>query len=247
VTVNATATYEFTIAKIVRNAHIIASLMNPSEPTAGPQWDAQLVFGAQCLEAIMKDIEAEGKLVRARKFLNVTMVASQIEYTLGSDIMDVFEDGAFITEGDDVDAPNGTTPVKQIDMEMWQRISSQGATGRPVFYFCYRAADPLTIRVWPAPAVGEEGTIRLQVYRFLGQNSDTTKTPDLERYWANFLIHAVAAQLAEAANQPSDKVMRLEAKAAQYLQKAKSYSHQRTQGQVFMAHRGPQFGGRRHY
>lgn len=242
---NPTATYEFTIAKIVRNAHIIASLMNPSEAAAGPTWDAQLVFGAQCLEAIMKDIEAEGKLVRARKFLNVTMVSGQGEYALGSDIMDVFEDGAFITEGDDVSAPTGTTPVKPIDMEMWQRISSQGATGRPVFYMCYRAADPITIRVWPVPGDADEGTIRLQAYRFLGQNSDTTKTPDLERYWANYLIHAVAAQLAEAANQPSDKVMRLEAKAQAYLQKAKSYSHQRTPGQIFIAHRGPQFGVRR--
>lgn len=239
---NTSSTYQFTISQIIRNAHIMASLMNPSEPAAGTQWDANVVFGAQCLEAIMKEIEAEGKLVRARKFMNVQMVSGQGEYSLGSDIMDVLEDGAFITEGDDVNAPNGTTPVKPIDMEMWQRISSQGATGRPVFYMCYRAADPITIRVWPVPGDADEGVIRLQAYRFLGQNNDVTKNPDLERYWANYLIHALAAQLAEAANQPSDKVMRLEAKAANYLQKAKSYSHQRIQGQVFIAHRGPRFG-----
>ena len=236
---NTTATYEFTINQIVLNAYRMASLMAVEEPASGTNWEQRVQFGYQCLEMTVKRIEAQGKLVRARKFMFVPMVAGQLEYPLGSDIMDVFEDGAFIQPGDDVDAPVGTVPVKPMDMEMWQRISSNGAEGQPILYLTYRAADPLTIRVWPVPTAANLGTIRFQAYRFLGQNNDGTKNPDLERYWANYLVFAVAAQLAEAANQPSDKVMRLEAKAGALLVEAKSYSHQRTPGQVAVTHRAP--------
>lgn len=242
---NPASTYEFTIFNIVLQAYRMASQMSIEEPAAGVQWDKRVVFGQLCLEAIMKDLEAEGKLVRARKFLNIAMVAGQSEYSLGSGIMDVYEDGAFIQPGDDVNNPTGTVPVKPMDMEMWQRISSQGAQGQPVLYMAYRAADPITVRVWPVPGTANLGTIRFQVYRFLGQNNDATRNPDLERYWANYLIHAVAAQIAEAANQPGEKVTRLEAKASAYLSKAKAYSHQRTPGQVVVTHRGISHIGRR--
>lgn len=238
---NTTATYEFTINQIVLNAHRVASLMAVEEPASGVNWAQRVQFGYQCLEMIMKRIEAQGKLVRARKFLFVTMVAGQLEYSLGSDIMDVFEDGAFIQPGDDINAPTGTVPVKQMDMEMWQRISSNGAQGQPTLYLVYRAADPITIRVWPVPTASDLGTIRFQAYRFLGQNNDGTKNPDLERYWANYLVYALAAILAEAANQPAEKVMRLEAKSSELLIEAKSYSHQRTPGQVVVTHRAPQW------
>ena len=144
---NTTATYEFTINQIVLNAYRMASLMAVEEPASGANWEQRVQFGYQCLEMTVKRIEAQGKLVRARKFMFVPMVAGQLEYPLGSDIMDVFEDGAFIQPGDDVDAPVGTVPVKPMDMEMWQRISSNGAEGQPILYLTYRAADPLTIRV----------------------------------------------------------------------------------------------------
>lgn len=237
--VNASATYEFTINQIVRDAYIMASQMAIEEPASGIQWEQRVKFGYGVLERIMKRLEAQGKLVRARKFLFVPMVAGQLEYSLGSDIMDVFEDGAFIQPGDDINAPIGTTPVKPMDMEMWQRISSNGAEGQPILYLTYRAADPITIRVWPVPTAQNLGTIRFQAYRFLGQNNDGTKNPDLERYWAAYLVHAVAAEIAEAANQPAEKVGRLEAKSAMLLTEAKSYSHQRTPGQAVVTHRAP--------
>jgi hypothetical protein len=246
VSANTLSTYEFTINQIVLSAYRIASQMAIEEPASGVQWDQRVQFGYQCLEMVMKRIEAQGKLVRARKFLFIPMVADQLEYSVGSDIMDVFGDGAFIQPGDDVDAPVGTVPVKQMDMEMWQRISSTGATGQiPTMYMTYRAADPITVRVWPVPTTGTQGTIRFQAYRFLGQNNDGTKNPDLERYWANYLVYAVGALIAEAANSPPEKVLRLEGKAAELLIEAKSYSHQRTPGQAVVTHRGPYAGGRR--
>jgi hypothetical protein len=160
--------------------------------------------------------------------------------------MDVFEDAAFIPLGQDPDSAVGVTPVKQIDMEQWQRLGDYSAQNRPQLYFLYRAADPLTVRVWPKPSAAEAGILRLQVYRFLGQNNDGTKALDAERYWASYFVTALAADIAEAENQPSDKVMRLKAEAAQLLVEAKSYSHQRTPGQVVNVHRGPFYHGARY-
>lgn len=235
---NPSATYEFTIGQLVLNAYRFASLMGAEEPAEGVQWQKRLIFGQQCLEMVTKGVEAEGKVVRARKFVYVTLVAGQYEYSLDPSLMDVYGDGAFIPVGEPLVGANGETPVKPVDMETFQRISAFGATGRPVWFFPYRATEPITVRLWPTPDSSNAGTIRFQMYRFLGQSDDATKSADLERYWASYLVYATAAMLAEAANLPADKVMRLEAKAAELLVRAKSYSHQRFPGTVVMTHRG---------
>lgn len=242
---NTDATFEFSLDQLVLNAHRVASLMNPAEQASGPTWEANRKFGLQCVEMVVKRIEAQGKLVRARKFLFLTLVAGVYEYSLDNTIMDLLEDGAFIPVGQDINAANGETPVKPIDMEQWNRLGTHANQGRPCFYFTYRATEPLTVRVWPTPSTSEAGTIRFQAYRFLGESTDGQYAVDLERYWANYVTYAVAALLAEAANQPADKVTRLEMKAAELLTEAKSYSHQRTPGQVVVSHRGPVYFGRR--
>lgn len=243
--VNASSTFEFTINDIVRYAYIRASLMAFDEPAAGVQWDAKVQVGYAFLEMIMKELEAEGKLARARRLITIALVAGQNSYTLDSSVMDIIEDGAFIPPGDQPDTVDGSTPVKPMDLESWNRLTSKSSQGRPNLYFCYRAQAPLIIKVWPTPSTSDAGLIQFQSITFLAQNNDGTKNADLERYWANFLTHQLAADLAEASNLPSDKVMRLEAKSADKLTRAKSYSRQGTPAQVVVTHRSGYGGYRR--
>lgn len=243
--VNSSSTFEFSINQLVRIAYIMASQMAPEEPAAGVQWDARVQFGYSCLELIMKGLEAEGKLSRTRRFVQVQLAEGVNSYALDDDVMDVIEDAAFIPPGQTPDTADGQTPVKPMDLESWNRLTSKASSGRPNLYFCYRAAAPLVIKVWPVPSAEDEGLLQLQAVKFLAQNNDGTKVPDLERYWNNYLVHRVAAMIAEAANEPTDKVMRLEAKAEQQLLTAKKYSRQSTPATVVVTHRSGYGGYRR--
>ncbi len=233
--VDTNATADFTIDSVVRNSYVLATLMDVQEPMSGVRWTARAAFGRTMLEMLVKRLEAKGKLVRAREFYNVTLVAGQSEYPLPSSLMDVYEDGAFIPPGQTIDAANGEVPVKQIDMEMWQRLSAHAAQNRPTLYFCYRAADPLTIRVWPTPDATNAGTIRFQVYRFLGNCTDGSKNVDLELYWRMALTFMLAGILAQSAG--LDNGANLSQQGEAYMIEALGYSHQRTPGQAVVAYR----------
>ena len=233
--IDTNSTADFTIDSVVRNSYILATLMNVQEAASGKQWEARAAFGRTMLEMLVKRLEAKGKLVRAREFYNVQLVAGQLEYPLPSSLMDVYEDGAFIPVGQDVNAANGEVPVKQIDMEMWQRLSAHAAQNRPTLYLCYRAADPLTIRVWPTPDTTNAGTIRFQVYRFLGNCTDGSKNVDLELYWRLALTYMLAGILAESSG--LDKGATLSQQGEAYMVEALGYSHQRTPGQAVVAYR----------
>lgn len=241
-TVSSSATAEFTVNSIVRNAYVLASLMDVQEPMSGVQWTARASFGRDMLEMLVKRLEAKGKLVRAREYYNLTLVAGQSEYSLPSSLMDVSEDGAFIPVGQPVDAAVGETPVKPIDMEQWQRLGTHAATSQPYFYLAYRAADPITIRVWPTPTAATAGTIRLQAYRFLRNSTDGAATVDLERYWQLSLVYMLAGILAESAG--LSKAGTLTQLGEQYMTEALGYSRQRTPGQAVMAVQGPYPQGR---
>lgn len=241
--VDTNATADFTIDSVVRTAHVLATLMDVQEPMSGVRWMARASFGRTMLEMLVKRLEAKGKLVRAREFYNVQLVANQVEYSLPSSLMDVYEDGAFIPIGQPVDAAVGETPVKQIDMEQFQRLSAHGATGRPYQYLAYRAADPITLRVWPTPDAANAGIIRFQAYRFLGNCIDGTKNIDLERYWRLALTYLLAGVLAQSSG--LDSAQGLTGQGEAYMQEALGYSHQRTPGQAVIATRPIYFAGRR--
>jgi hypothetical protein len=243
VTADSSSTFEFTIDSVVRNAYVLATLMDIQEPMTGTRWTARASFGRSMLEMLVKRIEAKGKLVRAREFYQIQMVDGQSEYTLPSSLMDVYGDGAFIPVGQPTTGGAiGEVPVKEIDLEQWQRLSSQGSTGRPTLYMCYRAADPLTIRVWPIPTAADTGTIRFQVYRFLGTSTDGSKNVDLERYWTLALTHLLAGLLASASG--LDKGATLTQQGEMYMTEALGYSHQRTPGMAVVAYRPLYYAGK---
>jgi hypothetical protein len=236
VTVNASATAELSIDQIVRQAYILASMMAIEEPTSGVQWAQRSSYARMMLEAITKGLEAEGRLVRAKRFYNLTLVAGQSSYTLPPEIMDVYGDAAFIEPGQPLNSASFETLVRQIDQETWQRLGVRDATGLPTLYFLNRGQAPLEVRLWLTPDAGYAGTIRFQTYYFLANSNDGNATPDLERHWTRYLAYALAQDLAEGAGLARDKVMGLGQMADMLLQKAKGYSRQRTNNIALIMH-----------
>lgn len=235
-TVNASATAELSIDQIVRQAYILASVMAIEEPTSGVQWASRSSYARQLLEAITKGLEAEGRLVRAKRFYDLSLVTGQAYYTLPPEIMDVYGDGAFIEPGQPLEGASFETVVRQVDQETWQRLGVRDSEGRPTLYFVNRGQAPLEIRLWLTPDAADAGTIRFQAYYFLANSSDGNSTPDLERHWTRYLSYALAQDLAEGAGLARDKVTGLGQMADMLLQKAKGYSRQRTNNQVLIVH-----------
>lgn len=236
-TVAATKDYEFTIDKIVRNAYRLASLMGPEQAASGVQWEAQAQYGREMLEMLVKQVQAEGKLIRAWGFYELTVSSGTSDYTLPTSVLDVFEEMAYLDPGGDSE-----TPIRQIDLQAWQRLGTRTSVGRPSLYYAHRKGSAVEVRFYPTP--DETATVRMQAYElFADVTPDGTKTVELERHWALYLTYALAMVLAESANLGA-KVARLAPIAASLLQKAKAYSHQRTPNQMILVHSGGVYGGR---
>src|SRR5512139_865086 len=231
-TIDADSTYEFTVGRIVLRAHQLASLMGPEQAASGIQWEARARMARECLETIIKALQTEGKLVRMWTFYELSVTDGEDAYVLPASILDVFEDAAYIDPSD----ATSETPIKQMDLQQWQRLGTRAAEGRPVMYYAHRADGPVEVRFWPTP--DEDATVRLQVYELAANVTDATKTIQLERHWGLYLLYALAAMLAESANLNRSKINGLLAIAAMELRRAKGYSHQRTPNQAMVTHWG---------
>lgn len=237
-TIASSSTAELSINQIVVQACRLASLMPLEQSGTGIQWERRATAARQFLEMIIKGLEVEGRLLRARRFYRFALTPGTSDYTMPGEILDVFSKAAYIPASEpDPDHPTTELVVQQIAMEEWQSLGSRGITATPNMYMVERATEAITLRIWPTP--NEAGSLRVQAYYLFANATDGAATPDLERYWAQYLTEALAAKLAEATSQSGDKIQRLKADAAISLLKAKGYSRERTGFRVAVRHQGP--------
>ena len=242
-TVATSATAELSLKRIAVHAYRLAGLMAIEQEPTGLQWEQRATHGLETLETIIKGLEAEGRLVRARRFYELTLVADQSDYDLPEDIMDVYGDAMFIMAGETTQTATYETVVRQMDQDTWQRLGTRASTGRPTQYFAYRGSGSVQVRLWLKPDSDNLGTIRFQAYYLLANATSGAATPDLERHWAEYLITALASRLAMAAGK-LDVYGALKGESNSILERAKRYSRQRTNNQVMVAHRGGYRRGR---
>lgn len=236
-TIATSSTAELPISKIVRHAYVMAGLWGIEQDTSGDQWSRRASYGMELLDMVTKGLEAEGRLVRARRFYNLTLVADQADYVLPAEILDVYGDAMFIQPGDDPNNASYETVIRQIDQDTWNRLGTRQSESRPTVYFAMRNTGQVTLRFWQKPDAANAGYVRVQAYYLLANATDGNATMDLERHWTQYLVTALAASLAEGAGFPVDKVGRLMGEAKSLLQRAKAYSRQRTNNQAMVMHR----------
>lgn len=236
-TVASSATAELSIDRIVLHAFQKASLMPLEQAPSGVQWLKRAARARELLETIIKHLETKGLLARARRFYTLSpLISGQADYALPADILDVHGDAAYIAAGQSLTAPSSEQQVQQIAMEEWQALGGRDSTGVPSMYYADRSGAQILIRLWQTPS--EAGAIRFQAYYLLANSTDGAKTPDLERHWASYLIHALAAELAEAAGN-GEKAVRLQGRAQALMLEATGQSRARTNTTFVLRHPGP--------
>lgn len=228
-TIASTSGTQKTINELVRLAYVLAGLLEESQALADVGGGG---LGRSFLDVMLKELQAKGITARASSFYNVTLTAGTTDYEMPSSVLDVYGDAMYIPAGEDVDAASGETTVQSMSQDQWHAQSAKDATGRPTRLFVMRQATPPTVRFWPIP--DEAGTVRVQTHRNLADATSGSATLDLEVYWEGYVIHQLAATLAEAKTMPPDKVGRLTGAALAKLREARAMSASRlgTQGVI---------------
>jgi hypothetical protein len=190
-TVNSSSTLEFDIGQIITGAYRSAGLLSIHQSAS----TAQLSHGAQELELILDDLQADGVMFRTQDWYDLTLTAGTGIYSLPANYLDVIGTGQYIgADETDTDRPSVETQVTVMNQAEWQALTPKDATSQRVTrMYVHRASSTLEVMVWPMPT--EAGTIRLRIQRMLADSDDTTKTVDLDRPWGQFLKLELAHSL----------------------------------------------------
>lgn len=222
------------VQKTILRSYQLAGLMGVEQGIGGPTWPNKFSFGRDMLQTIIDQLGSEGVFARAISLELVTMIPGTYIYTLPSTVFDLVEDGSYIDPTQDIAAATGETPVKQMDREAWQRMSTKAAESRPMMFWTKRDTFPVQAYVWPTPS--EAGTIRFQCHRLLADVSPGTVTVDLERFWTSYLVWELAFHLASASSQDAGTCSMLASKAADAKSRAKLASNQSPPNRFYMTH-----------
>jgi hypothetical protein len=230
----------FTVQGIISLAWQKARMNNfAQEPTTLQQTKAR-----EWLNVKLDSLQTVARIARSVTFLSTTTVAAQASYTLSSDIFDVINDGAYSDAGSSTD-----TPMRFMGRDEYLHISNKTAAGRSTRYYPERGST-IVVYPWPVPSIAGD-TIKLQQVRWLQEVLTSSNTMDLERYFSEYLIYALAYEIGTS-NGIDNEYMRdvlMQAQGADgrsgLLGKVMGYSRQRGPVQLHMSHRTPWSRGRR--
>lgn len=231
-TVAATRTEELDIGQLVLMGYRRAGLLNEHQEANA----AKLNHGKMVLETIIKELQIYGIYAREVVLETVAIVTGTKTYSLASTTLDVLATAVHIDGTDDIDNPTSALVMKMVDREQRQTISNESATGSPTMFYVDRTTVPLSVWIWPAPS--SNGWVRFQSHRLAADNLDTTKTVDLERYWAQYIIWELGHQLA-VDNSMLERGAYCATIAAQKLTMCRAYSNPRGSFQIQMDHSTP--------
>ena len=230
----------FTVAGIISLAWQKARMNTlVQEPTTIQQTKAR-----EWLNVKLDSLQTIARITRSVTFLSTTTVADQQSYTLSSDVFDVINDGTYADASSDTE-----TPMRFMGRDEYLRISNKTAGGRSTRYYPERGAT-ISIFPWPVPTVAGD-TIKLQQVRWLQDVLTSSDTMDLERYFSEYLIYALAYEIGTSAGIDNDYMrdVLMQAQGADgrsgLLGKVMGYSRQRGPTQLHMNHRTAWSRGRR--
>lgn len=229
-TISTSRTNEFDIGQVVLMGYRMAGLLNEHQDVSAPK----LAAGKVLLETIIKHLQVYGITARAVVLETVAITSGINTYSLSSDAFDVVDSAVHIDASEDPDNPVSALMMSMIDRERRQTISNEAAEGVPTLFYVDRTTVPASIWIWPTPQ--DDGYVRLQIHRLAADSLDTTKTPDLERFWAQYLIWELAHQLAVSNSLDPVRIAHLASQAQAKLIACKAYASPRGAQQLPINH-----------
>ena len=217
-------TVQFTAAEIISMAWKLARMLDVSqEPTA-----AEAEHARKWIMLKMDSLQARARIARSVILDEVTLAASTASYALDDDVWDVVGDAQLIDD-------NGTeVSVKMVGRDYYQGISDKTIEGVPTTYYVEKLSG-ITLKLWPVPS--EVWTLRIQAVKWLRTTASTANTVDLERHFQEYLVVALAYEIARGAGIDPIHVATLRADAKELLNMSIGAAKQRGPVQLRVRHR----------
>lgn len=230
-TISTNRTREFTVDQLVELAY----------SRAGLRTDYQILTAAQygnarkLLDLAMMDLEAQGVLARSVEFDSVAVTAGVADYSLPETVLEVVGEASWVPQGQPAAAGDFEVPLMQVSLDSWNAIPNKLQSGTPYEFAVIRSTNPLSVKLYYVPA--ESGSVRFMVQRLRASSVQGAATPDFERYWAEYLVSWVAAELAMSAMLPLNRVKYLRDQAAESLGHCKGKSSRQLASQIRCGHK----------
>jgi len=228
---SSTRAIEFTVDGILTMAWHTARMVNVrQEPDANEK-----EWARKWLMMKMDSLQARVRIARSVVLEDVTLDASTgtdgqpFTVALSKDIWDVIDDAKIIGTSE-----KDETIVQMITRDRWEAITRKDSDGLPTKFYVDKK-EQLTLYVWPKPNV--DYTLRIQAVKWLRTAASTAHTLDLERYFTEYLVNALAYEIAKANSIDLNYVTLLRGDADRLLNLALGASKQRGKVQLILKHR----------
>ena len=216
-TIAATNTRELDLNALMLRAMQTAGIMAFEQVASGPQWDNRVKFGRDQLEFILDRLQAEGVILRDVERYPLTLTASTASYALPADTIDVLGDAMYQSA-----AGESEFRVHPMDREEYHAITSKAEEGTPSRFWLERLST-CTLYLHQVPDT-TGAVLYLQRKKLLADSSLGTNTPDLERYWHDYLQWELAYRF--SISLPAEERMLLKSEAQEAKAVAQTYAKQ---------------------
>ncbi len=218
-TISATRVFELDINTIIRQAFRTAALAN-EHTVLSPE---KIGDAKEKLEFILDELSTEGLLDRMVTTETVTLVDGTDTYSLAASTLDVIG----IATMPEAMVLGATT---REEMLVLRQTASEGP---PSNYYVDRSTTPLSVQLWPTPGANEDTVLlTFQVHRLRADSQTGSDTPDVERYFARYLIYALGHELALSGGRDPSACGYLRSRAEESLEKCKPQAKRRGPGRV---------------
>lgn len=227
-TVGATATFELTCAQIIRRAYQVCGLFEASQTPV----DDDLSLGRDMLNLELDALQAEGILQRTVQRTTLAVTASDNEYTLPADVIDVAV-GPDNVVGTIVPTTGAETRVYLWGKQDYLTHTDKTSESTPTRVVVEKLAT-VNLVFWPIPS--DTVTFRYSAIVLPRDTTNTSNTADAERRRQKALIWALAYDLGLAKSIPLDRLREIKGERDRLKAFAKMEDAERVHGQFYVAH-----------
>lgn len=205
--------YSQTAKEVIIDALLLChGLEDDEEPTA-----SQLKLAMRALNRLVKAWSVKGLKAWCWNEATLTLVASQAVYELGVGGDLVIPRPISIRNARKV-LDSDETEIKIVSRSEYMVQPSKTDEGKPVFVFYDPQLDVGKLYVWPTPDDADQ--IKFDYQQYIEDFDGQTNTPYFPSHWLQALVYGLASDLAPMYEVTGQDAMRIDMKAAQYLQEA---------------------------
>lgn len=187
-----------TINEIILLAYQQATLLPFEATLRSANMVPKLEAGRKRLDLELLTLPREGFLSRASTMLVLRIEPGINEYKLPGHILDMSGHAMFIqgaVDNVEHDSSGSELLVAQVDIDTWHLQTTKNTeSSNPLFYAVFADGGQVKIKLYPTPSEG--GLLRCKCTRLLGGAGDGKGPVDLQLYWQDWLVYALAGSLA---------------------------------------------------